>query len=196
MVDAGRDDLDAIGVGVVERRELRAFVVGRGEHQVRARDDLVLDARAQFRVVFETGVRLDAGERVERRDERQVELVLELVRDRAGEPVVRVQDVDGWRRQQQFACRVRERVDEIEQIVLGDGLARPGIDVQHTEAGFDLDDVGLLGVLGTRVDVAVDTGARERGRERVHVDVHPATVARARLGQRRRVHAEDGDAAL
>ena len=35
VVDAGRDDLDAIGVGVVERRELRAFVVGRREHRGR-----------------------------------------------------------------------------------------------------------------------------------------------------------------
>ena len=128
--------------------------------------------------------------------ERKIELVLELVRDRAREPVVRVQDVDGWRRQQQCARRVHERVDEVDEVVLGDGFAWAGLDVQHTEAGLDLDDVGLLGMLRTRVDVALDTGPCERGRERVDVDVHPATVAGTRLGQRRRVHAEDGDAAL
>ena len=67
VVDTGRDDLDAIGLGIVERRELRALVVGRREHQVGARDDFVLDARAQLRIVLEPGVRFDARERVERR---------------------------------------------------------------------------------------------------------------------------------
>ena len=196
MVDPGRHDLDALRICVIERRELHAFVVGGGEHQVRTCDDLLLDARAQFGVVFETGVRLDARERVERRDERQVQLVFELVRDGAGEPVVGVQDIDRWRSRQQVACGVGERVDEIDEVVLRDGLARACVDVEDAEAGFDLDDVGLLGVLGSRVDVAIDTGACERGRERLDVDVHPATVARTRLGQRRRVHAEDGDAAL
>ena len=49
-------------------------------------------------IVVDTGVGLDARERVERRDEREVELVLQPVRDRAREPVVRVQHVDWWRR--------------------------------------------------------------------------------------------------
>ena len=36
VVDTGRHDLDPIGIGVVQRRELRALVVGRREHEVGA----------------------------------------------------------------------------------------------------------------------------------------------------------------
>ena len=123
--------------------------------------------------------------------------VLEPVRDRARQPVVRVQDVDRWRREQQCASAASTNGStRSTRSCFGDRLARAGVDVQHTEAGLDLHDVGLLRVLGTRVDVALDAGPGERRSERADVHVHPATVARTRLGQRRRVHAEDGDAAL
>ena len=95
-----------------------------------------------------------------------------------------------------FPASYWKRWTEVDEVVLGHGFPWTGLDVQHTEAGLDLHDVGLLGMLRARVDVALDTGPCERGRERVDVDVHPATVAGTRLGQRRRVHAEDGDAAL
>ena len=68
--------------------------VGGREHQIGARDHFVLDARAVLGVVVDAGFGLHARERVERRDERQVELVLQPVRDRAREPVVPVQHVD------------------------------------------------------------------------------------------------------
>ncbi len=195
MVDTRRHDLDAIEVGVVERRELRAFVVGRREHQVGARHDLVLDARAVLGVVVDAGFGLHAGERVERRDEREIELVLQPVRDRAREPVVAVQHVDRLALEHPAHRRVDERVDERGQLVLRDRRARPGFDVQHPKARLDLHHRRLGAVLGARVDVALDAGAGQRGRERAHVHVHAAAVAGTRLGERRRVHREHGDPA-
>ena len=93
MVDARRDDLDAVPLGAVQRDELPAFLVRRGDHQVGAADDLTLDAGAGLGIVADTRLRLHAIEGVERGDEGQVELVLEPVPDRARDPVVRVQHV-------------------------------------------------------------------------------------------------------
>ena len=196
VIDAGCHDLDALRVGVVERRELRALVVGRRKDEIGAGDDLLLDARPEFRVVVDTGVGLDARERVERRDQRQIERVLQAVSDGSRQPVVRVQDVDRWLLEQHRLGGVDEGIDEIDQRVLRDRSARPRRNVEDAESGLHLHDVGLLRMFGARVHVAVDAGLCQRGRERAHVHVHPATVARARLGQRRRVHAEHGDAAV
>ncbi|GIU90867.1 MAG: hypothetical protein KatS3mg010_1966 [Acidimicrobiia bacterium] len=77
----------------------------------------------------------------------------------------------------------------------GQRRARPGLDVHHAEPALHLHDARLRGVLGARVDVAVDAGARECAGQRPHVHVHPAAVARAGLRQRGRVHAEHGDPA-
>jgi hypothetical protein len=102
-----------------------------------------------------------------------------------------VQDLDREIVVEQSIGLVDEGVDEAQQLVARHGRERPGLDVHDAETGLDLDHRHLLRVLGTRVDVARDTGARERRRERAHVDVHAPTVARARLRERRGVHAEN-----
>ena len=197
VVDAGRDDLDAFGIGVVQRRELRAFVLGRGEHHVGARDHVVFDAGAQLRIIFDTGIGLDARERMERGCEREVELVLQPVCDGTGEPVV----ARGARRP--VATRAAAPRDASTkgstrsmQLVLRNRGDRTGLHVQHAESRLDDHDLALVRVLGAGVDVALDTGPGERRRERCDVHVHAAAVARTRLGERRRVHAEHGNAAL
>ena len=93
MVDARRDDLDALGIGAVVAHELVPLVVGRRDDEVGAAHDLGLDARPQRDLVVEADLGLHAVERVERGDEREVELVLQPVADRARHPVVRVQHV-------------------------------------------------------------------------------------------------------
>ena len=159
----------------------------------------MLDARAVLGIVVDTGVGLDPRERVERRDQRQVERVLQPVRDRARQPVVaRAGRRPAARVEQRRVGRVDERIDETRAAsCLRHRRARPGVDVHDAEAGLDLArPSGCVRVLGARVDVALDAGPRQRGRERAHVDVHPAAVARARLRERRGVHAEHGDAAI
>src|SRR5579884_139119 len=194
VVDAGRDDLHALGVRGVEVDELVALLDSRRAQQVAAADHLLLDARTVARVVraVDAGGRLDPRERVERRRDRDVELVLETVADRARDPVVPVQDVVLDVRVP-LVCerRVDELVDELVERMLRDGRARPGRQMDHTEAGLDVDDGPQTGTVGARQHVALDARARERRRERVHVHVEPPAVARARLRERRRVHAED-----
>ena len=93
VVDAGCDHFDAVGVGAVEAHELLALLFGRRDDEVGAAHDLGFDARAQRGVTRHADLCLHALERVERGDEREVELVLQLVPDRARHPVVRVQHV-------------------------------------------------------------------------------------------------------
>ena len=89
--------------------------------------DLVLGARAQLGIVVDAGVGLHARERVERRDERKIELVLQPVRDRAREPVVRVQHVD-WRRLDEHARSAASTNGSTRSrsVVLRDRRARAG----------------------------------------------------------------------
>ncbi len=114
MVDTRGHDLDPILLGAVQRDELPALVVGGGDHQVGAADDLALDPGAGLGIVAHARLRLHAIEGVERGDEGQVEVVLELVPDGARDPVVRVQHV-GWLvlGGEEIERGVGERVDEL-----------------------------------------------------------------------------------
>ena len=196
VIDAGGDDLDPRRLRAVERGELQPLF-GRGrEHQVGALDGLVLETRALLGLVVETGFGLHARERVERRDERTVDRVLEPVTDRAGDPVVGVQDVvvvAGAAHPVEHG--VGERVDEAREVVQRDRTARPDIDVHDTESVLDRRDRRGIGVFATREDIAFDTRVRESRGQGADVDVHPAAVAGSRLREGRRVNAEDGNPA-
>ena len=187
----------AIALGAVEVDELLALV-GRGrEHEVGAADDLLLDPGARRRVVVDPGFGLDPGQRVERRDERQVELVLQPVADRAGDPVVRVQrvvaDVLGGHvveRRLRPAGRSGRRAR-----AWAPARGGPAARCTTRNPGSTSTTRRLARVIAAGEDVALDPGAGQRGGERPDVHVHPAAVAGARLGERGRVHAEDGEAA-
>ena len=196
VVHAGRDDLDAVAVRAVEADELLALVRGRRQDQVGAADGLLLDARPLLGVVVDAGVGLHPGERVERRDERDVELVLQPVAERAGDPVVRVERVVAEILGREVVQRrAGQRLDEVDERVLRHRLGRARVQVDDPEPGLDLHHVGLAGMVAAGEHVAFDAGPRQRRRERSHVHVHPTTVARARLREGRRVHAEDGETA-
>ena len=74
VLHAGGHDLDAIGLGAVVTDELACFLGAGREDGVGAADHRGLGADAMV-VVFVVG--LDARERVERRDERKLEIVLQ-----------------------------------------------------------------------------------------------------------------------
>ena len=59
------------------------------------------------------------------------------------------------------------------------------------KAGLELHDLGLFRVVASGQHVAIDARARERRRQGAHVDVHPPAIARAWLGERGGVNAED-----
>ena len=192
VVDARRDDLDALGVGAVVTHELILLLERRRDDEVGAAHDLGFDARPQSGVVGETDFGLHAVERVERGDQRQVELVLEPVTDRARHPVVRVEHVVVAAALEQGVRGVGELADEIGEVAQPNRRARPRGDVQDPEAGLDDDDGRLLGMFRAGEHVDRDAGARERRAQGADVHVHPTAVAGARLCERRGVHAQHG----
>ena len=82
VLDAGGDDLDAPGRVAVQPAELALLLGAADADRVGAADDLGLGALAPQRLEV-AALGLDPGQRVERGDERQVELVLEAVADDA-----------------------------------------------------------------------------------------------------------------
>ena len=93
VVDAGRDDLDALGIGAVVTHELVLLLERRRDDEVGTAHDFGFDPRPHRHVVGETDLGLHPVEGVERGDEREIELVLQPVTDGARHPVVRVQHV-------------------------------------------------------------------------------------------------------
>ena len=83
-----------------------------------------------------------------------------------------------------LARRGRERSDEGGQLVLRHRRARTCAYVTDAEPGLDDDERWLLRMLRACQHVDRDTGARQRRRQRAHVDVHPAAVAGTRLCER------------
>ena len=127
--------------GVVQRGELRPLVGRRREHEVGARDHLVLDARAVLGVVVDAGFGLHAGQRVERRDQREVELVLQAVRDRTREPVVAVEHVDRFALAASAASTASTNGStSVGQLVLRDRRRGPASTCSDPEARLDLHD--------------------------------------------------------
>ena len=144
-------------------------------------------------VVGQVDLGLHPVEGVERRHQRQVELVLDRVAGDPREPVVGVDGVGAVAGRHAGQHRFGELGDEPVQRLLGHGRDRPGGDVVHGEPRLDVDDRRLLGVEGPGVHVAADARPGEGGGELADVDVHPAAVAGARLGQGRGVHREHGE---
>ena len=129
-------------------------------------------------------LRLHTRERVERRHERKLQLVLQRVARDTREPVVGMDQRGLVAREDPFAHTRGELADEPRQVVLVDGLGRARDHVVDAEAGLDRDHRGQTGLRGTGVDVARQPGAGERSRELAHVHVHAPAVTGAGLRQR------------
>ena len=93
VLDRRRHDLDDAVRVAVEAAELALLLRTAHADGVAAADHLGLGTIAPLRFEVAT-FRLDAGEGVERRDQRHVEAMLEAVPGDAAEPVVAVDDVD------------------------------------------------------------------------------------------------------
>ena len=151
VVDAGRDDLDPLGIGAVVAHELVLLLVRRRDDEIRAAHDLGFDAWAQRDRVGQPDLGLHTVERVERGDERQVELVLQA----GGRPHPTPSSSRAARRRSPARSSTRRAAsvnvtDEVGEVAQRHRRARPDRDVQHPEPGLDVDDRRLLGVLGAR----------------------------------------------
>ena len=158
-----------------------AFVLGRREHEVGARDHVVLERGAQLRIVVDTGIGLDARERVERRYEREVELVLEPVRDahrRASSSRAARRLVATREQLSRATPRRRDRRGRAAR-ASATGATRAGLDVHDAEAGLDDHD--------RRVGPGARRGCRRRTRHRPG-RATPRALRRRRSCRRRRPH--------
>jgi hypothetical protein len=182
VVHTGRDQLDARRIGAVEPDELIGLGDAGREDGVRAPDHLGLgpDAALGHPVAR---LRLHPGEGVERRHQGQIELVLQPVPGDAGQPVVGVERVDVPERPEMTAYTVREGVDDVGELLLGQ-IGGAGLDVHHAEAGLDLDHVRAGVVPSSGEDVGRDPRLGQRRHQLADVDVHAAAVALAGLGER------------
>ena len=176
----GRDDLDAALRIAVQAAELALLLDAADADRVGARDDLGLGPVAPDRLGV-AALGLHPGERVERRDERDVEDVLEAVGDDAAEPVVGVHDVGAAVGREVLEHAVGELVEDVGERLLRQ-VVRPGLDVHDAVAGLDEHLGREPGAVGAGVGGALDAGLGERRHHLAHVHVHPAAVAGARAG--------------
>ena len=188
VLDAGCDDLDATLRVAVEPAEL-AFLFGAADADgVGTADDLVLGAMPPLR--FEVAaLRFHLGQRVERADERDVQLVLDAVRNQATEEVVGVDDIRRRVVLEVVDHQIAELGEDARQLLLRQ-VERAGRYVDHPMPRLDQHDLRLVGVRAARVSGAFHAGVRESRDKLAHVHVHTATVARTRLGEGRRVERE------
>ena len=192
VVDARRHDLDPTRRRAVEAFELRSFLSAAREDRVGATDDLDLRAHAALWLLV-ARLGLHPSQRVERRDERQAELVLEPVPSQPRQPVVRMDDVGAPARFEVVAHLVGELVDRLRERFLRK-VGRTDVDVAHPEPRLDR-DLGSEAISPrAHVHRAVDARLGQGRDELAHVHVHPARVGNARLGERRGVQREDGEA--
>ncbi len=185
VLDTGSDDLDVSGGVAIQASELALFLGAADADRIGATDDLGFGTLAQLR--FEVAaLGLHLGEGVKRTDEREVELVLDAMPDETAEPVVGVQHVGGRVVLDVVDHGVAELGQHRRKLFLAEVVAAGG-NMHHPMPRLDLDHLRESGSRRSRVRRALDTGLGERGNQLAHVHVHAATVARARLGQRRRV---------
>ncbi len=185
MIDTWWHDLDAPGSRSVEALELRGFLGAAREDRVGAADDLDLGAHAALGLLV-ARFGLDASEGVKGRDEREPELVLQAVSREARQPVVRMDDVSAPAGFDVVADLVGEGVDGLGKRFLRK-VRGPDVDVAHPKSGFDRDLGRQALTPSADVDSAVDSRLGQGRHELAHVDVHPARVGNARLGEWRRV---------
>ena len=207
VVDPEGDDADAARVGAVERGDLLGLHAARRQHGVRAVDDRRLGLGPPVGHVgldlFGHRLGLDPIQGVEGADERQVELVLDDVAGKTGEPVVGVHRGEGAvlvvgeaepaRRGHAGQHALGELVDHGRQRLFGQGGQGAGGHVVDPEPRLHLDHRGEIGGPGPGEDVTGGARTGQGGGELAHVDVHAAAVPGAGLGQGRRVEGEDGE---
>ena len=157
VVDARRDDADAAGVAAVERGDLVGLDRARRQHGVGALDDVRLrlgPAMGHVGVdLFGHGFSLDPVERVERANERQLELVLDHVAGQPRQPVVGVDGGVGTtcrvRRTgtggHQFEDPPRELVDDGRERLLGHHVPWARRHVVDAQARLDVDGERQVG---------------------------------------------------
>ncbi len=181
VVDARRHDLDAARISAVMTHEFVQLDHGVRRDDVAARNDVGLGIDAVLRLDV-TRLGLHAGEGVERRHHRQIELVLEPMTSHPAQPVVGVQHV-GRIDREMGAHPVSELVDDAGQLLLREvGVA--GVDVHDLEARLDRQTFRQIISPPTDIDRDVGSAMGERGHELAHIDVHATGVTAARLDER------------
>ncbi len=188
-VDAGVDDLDPGGLGVVEVDQLLGLEIGVGDEHVGGLDHLLLPDHPGRRlrgVALGERFVLDLRHGVHRVHERDAPAVAGKRADLAGEPVVGVDDVVVTERLGRLGPQdlAGEHAELAGQLGLGESLERPGVHVGHVDAvGQPYDGVGQAAG-GAGEDVDLDPAGGQPAGYLDDVDVHAARVTGAGLVER------------
>jgi hypothetical protein len=185
VLDAGRHDLDPPSGGAVQAAELLLLLDAADADRVGAVDQL------SFRGVAPAGLGvaalgLDARQRVERGDERDVEDVLDAMGDDSAQPVVRVHDIRAAVGGDVIEHAGRERVEHVRERLLRQVMGT-GLDVDHRVVRLDEHLARQADVVTARVRGALEPRLGERRHHLADVHVHAPAVSGTRLQQRRRV---------
>ena len=187
QVDAGVDDLDAAGIGVVQVDQLLGLGVGAGDQHVGGLDDLLLadDPCGRLGGVADgERVVLDLGHRVHRVHQRDPPAVAREGADLAGEPVVGVHEVVVAERLGGLGAQhlAGEHAELAGQLALAQPLERAGMDVVHGDpVARRLHRVVARG-RGPGEDVDLDACGSQPTRQLDHVDVHARPHRPCRVG--------------
>ena len=191
MLHTGSDDLDpTLGIPV-QPAELLLLGVATHTDRVGTTDDLRLGDLAPQRLGI-AALGLHPGERVERRHERHLEVVLESMADHPAQPVVGVDDVGLFVLLDLVEDTGVERIGDVGERLFRQ-VMRTRLDVDDAMAGLDEHLARQTGAVGPRVRRALDARLGERRHHLAHVDVHAAAVAGTGLQQRRRVERDVRD---
>ena len=192
MLDTGGDDLHPrLGIAVMES-ELVLLLDATDTDGVGTPHDLRLGEIALHRLGIAAGG-LDPRERVEGRDERHVELVLQGMPDDAAQPVVAVDHVGSLVAGEPVEHAASELVGDLRQRLLRQ-VVRTRFDVHHTVARLDDDLAWQTVTVGAGERGALDARLGQCRHQLAYVHVHATAVARARLHERGRVEGDHCDA--
>ncbi len=203
VVHARGHDLDALRVGLVQLNQLVRLHGARGQHRVRATNDLGLGVGPAGRLgrveLLGASFRLHPVEGVERRDQWHVQLVLQDMARQARQPVVGMNGVGldpvGRQPPQALPDPGGELLDHRGQQLLGHGGERPRGHMMDPETGLHRHRRRLAGIPRPGEHLAGHPGTGQGRGQLAHVHVHAASVAGARLGQRRGVQGKNSQAA-
>ena len=182
VLDSRRHGLDhAMGIAV-EPAELALLLGTADADRITAADHLGLGAVAPHRLEV-AALGLDPGQGVERRDQRDVEAVLEAMAGDAAQPVVAVNHVYAASGFNVLGDAVGEHVDLLGERLFGQ-VERPGGDVHHRMSRLDHQLARQTRAIGPGVRRALDPslgeGARRpRARTRSSLRCHLTLAARA-----------------
>ena len=142
VIDTRRDNLDSRGIGAVKINQLRHFCSTIRQDRIGARNDFGFGLHANL-WLFVTGFCLHPCKRVECRNERQREFMLQAVTNDSGQPVVGMDRVGTAIASKVSRDAITKFIEDLRQVFFRK-IKWAGVDMHDTKARFDIDKLRLI----------------------------------------------------